>query len=79
MMMRTKVGLPKNMIELFGRIRFCFMRFLNVDGMRFLLYAGAETLEALALDPADPRGERSPLNGTCSSQQLRSRVIPAGF
>ena len=53
----TKVGLLKGMIDLFRGIRFYRMRLFDVDGMRLLFDAGAETLEDLVLDPTDPRGE----------------------
>ena len=53
-----KVDLLKDMIDLFGGIRFYRMRFFEANGMRLLLDAGAETLEFLVLDPADPRGEQ---------------------
>ena len=79
MMHFTKVGLLKDMIDLFGGIRFRRMRFHDVDGMRLLLRAGAETLEALVLDPTDPRGEQLSLRGTGSSQQFRSRIILTGL
>ena len=68
MMDFTRVGLLKGMIDLFGGIRFHHMRLLNVDGMRILLGTGAETLETLVLDPADPRGKQLSLSGTSSNQ-----------
>ena len=75
----TRVGLLKDMIDLFGGVRFYCMRFFDVDGMRLLLDAGAETLETLVVYPTDPRGERLFLRGTSSSQQLCSWILPTGF
>ena len=63
----TTVGLLKDMIDLFGGIRFRCMRLFHVDGMRLLLDAGAETLKSLVLYPNDPRGEKPSLGGTGSS------------
>jgi len=63
----TTAGLMKDVIELFGGIRFRNVRLFHVDGMRLLLDAGAETLEILVLHPSDPRGENTSLNGTGSS------------
>ena len=53
----------KDMISLFGGIRFCSMDLLAVEGTRFLLGACAETLETLRLHPIDPRGKEHSLNG----------------
>jgi len=53
----TRVEFLKDMIDLFGGLRFCYMDLCNVDGMRLLLDACANTLEKLRLHPADPRGE----------------------
>jgi hypothetical protein len=53
-----KVGLLKEMIDLFGGIQFRYMDIYNVTGMRPLLHACAKTLETLRLYPTDPRGER---------------------
>ena len=53
----TKVGLVKDMIDLFGGIRFRHMNLYDVLGMRLLLDACAETLETLTLYPTDRRGE----------------------
>ena len=52
-----RVGLLKDMIDLFGGIRFCSMDFFDVDGMPLLLGACAKTLKTLMLWPSDPRGE----------------------
>jgi hypothetical protein len=64
----TVVRLPrarilKDMIELFGGIRFRYMDLFNVVGTRLLLDACAETLETLRLYPSDPRGKELSLNG----------------
>ena len=50
-----KVELVKDMIELFGGIRFHSMDLLDVNGMRLLLHGCVETLEILRLRPNDPR------------------------
>ena len=63
----TTVGLLRDMIVLFGGIRFWQMRLFHVEGMRLLLDAGAETLKDLALEPRDPWGEKPSLIGTGSS------------
>ena len=62
----TTVGLLKAMIDLFGGIRFWYIRPFHVDGMRLLLDAGAETLTNLVLQPNDPCCGKLSLNGTCS-------------
>ena len=49
----AEVGFLKAMINLFGGIRFYHMNLCNVDGMRLLLDAGAETLKSVAFSPAD--------------------------
>ena len=59
----TRVGVLKDMIDLFGGIRFRHMSLFNVVGMRLLLDACAETLETLQLHPTDPRGKGLSLNG----------------
>ena len=61
----TTVGLLKGVIDQFGGIRFQHVRLFNVDGMRLLLGAGAETLKTLVLDAGDPRGknEKPSLDG----------------
>jgi len=51
------------MIKLFGGIRFHHLSLFNVDGMRLLLDACAQTLEVVHLYPADPRGKGLSLNG----------------
>jgi len=56
------VGFLKDMIDLFGGIRFRYMDLLDVDGMRLLLNACVETLEILRLYPGDFRGEEASLD-----------------
>jgi len=53
----AEVGFLKEMIDLFGGIRFYYMNLLNVGGMRLLLDAGAETLECVVFSPSDRYGE----------------------
>ena len=64
MMCFTRVGLLKDMIDLFGGLRFHGMHLFDVDGMRLLLEACAKTLEAIVLYPTDPRGEQPCLKST---------------
>ena len=56
-MCSTGVGLLKDMIDLFGGIRFRYLDIFNVGGTPILLGACAETLETLRLYPTDPRGK----------------------
>ena len=49
----AEMGFLKEMITLFGGIRFYQMKFINVGGMQLLLGAGAETLECVALSPIE--------------------------
>jgi len=51
-------GLLKDMVKLFGGIRFRHMYICDVGETRLLLDACAETLETLQLDLTDPRGEQ---------------------
>ena len=53
-----EVGLLKEMIELFGGIRFRHMDLFYVDGMSLLLEACAETLETLRFYLTDDRGKQ---------------------
>ena len=53
----TNATLVKDMIDLFGGLRFRNMNLFNVNGMRLLLNACAETLEAIMVYPTDPRGK----------------------
>ena len=67
------VGLLKAMIDLFGELRFRYMSLYEVDRVRLLLEACAETLEVVELDPTDPNGEQlSPKDMQASSQQFCS-------
>ena len=59
----TRVGLLRDMIDLFGGVRFRHMDLCNVDGMRLLLDTCAKTLEMLRLYPTDPRGGGVSLKG----------------
>lgn len=68
----TRVGFLKDMIVLFGGIRFCYMNLFDVDGMRLLLDACAKTLKTVALYPTDPRGEQPSLKRVTSSQRFLS-------
>ena len=52
-----RVDILKDMIDLFGGIRFRYMDLCDVNGMRFLLEACAETLETLRLYPNEPPGK----------------------
>jgi len=52
----TRVDLLKDMIDLFGRIKFRYMYLWKVYGMRLLLDACAKTLEVVVLHPTDSRG-----------------------
>lgn len=54
----TRVGLVKEMVDLFVELRFRHMVLYDVDGTRLLLDACAKTLETLLLHPTDPRGEQ---------------------
>ena len=53
-----KAGFIKDMIHLFGGIRFRYMDIFDVKDMRLLVGACAGTLETLRLYPTDPGGER---------------------
>jgi len=54
-----RVALLKDMIELFGGIRFHYMDLHDVEGMPLLLGACAKTLKTLLLWPSDPRATTS--------------------
>ena len=56
MMHFTKVGILKDMIDLFGGIRFRYMGLLGVNEMRLLLDACGKSLEVVALCPNDLHG-----------------------
>ena len=51
LMHSTRAGLLKEMIDLFGRIRFRSMNLFDVQGVRHLLNTCAETLETLQIYP----------------------------
>ncbi|KAF9643564.1 hypothetical protein BDM02DRAFT_3123277 [Thelephora ganbajun] len=53
------VGLFKDMIQLFGGIRFRYVDLFEVGGTRLLLGACAKTLETLRLYPTDPHAGTS--------------------
>ena len=53
----TKEKLVKDMITLFGGLRFRYMDLFRVKCVRLLLDACADTLEGLRLYPTDPYGE----------------------
>ena len=55
-----RVGLLKDMIRLFGGIRFRSMNIFHTDGMRLLLDTSAKTLKTVMLYP-DPYGKQLPL------------------
>ena len=71
----TMVGLLKDMIDLFGRIRFRHMDLCDVNGVGLLLGACADTLETLRLYPADPRGKERSLNSV-EVQADNSQLYP---
>ena len=53
-----RVDLLKDMIDLFGGIRFQTLDLYNVDGVSLLLDACAKTLTTFQLYPLDPRGRQ---------------------
>lgn len=53
----TRAGVRKDMIDLFGGIRFRHMDLSNVDGTRLLLGACGKTPETLRLYPTDTHGK----------------------
>ena len=57
-----RAGLLKDMIELFGGIRFVRMNLFDVKETRFLLKSCAKTLKTVQLHPTDPQGEKLCLN-----------------
>ncbi|KAF9644966.1 hypothetical protein BDM02DRAFT_3190142 [Thelephora ganbajun] len=72
------VGLFKDMIQLFGGIRFRYMDLFEVGGMRFLLGACVKTLETLRLYPTDPRAGTSLRDFDLSrNESLRTLEITA--
>jgi len=67
----TEGGLLKDMVDLFGGIRFRHLDIFNVRETQPLLNACAETLETLRLYPTDPYGKKRSLDNT--------RVLVDGF
>lgn len=57
-----RVGTVKDMINLFGGIRFHHVDLYDVDEMQLLLGACVETLETLQLYPTDPCSKGLSLN-----------------
>ena len=51
-----RVGILRDMIDLFGGIRFRVLDLLDVEGVPLLLDACAKTMTTLELHPSDPRG-----------------------
>ena len=66
----ARVELLKDMIDLFGGVRFHRMDLCDVYGMRLLLDACAKTLETLRVYPIDPRCENFSGRPTSSGQQF---------
>ena len=56
----TRVDLLKDMVDLFGGIRFRHMKLFDVNGVGLRLDACADTLENVVLDPTDFRGKELP-------------------
>ena len=54
----TETGFLREMINLFGGIRFSHMILFDVDGVRLLLDAGAESLECVKFFPFNSQGEQ---------------------
>jgi hypothetical protein len=76
----TRTGLLKDMIDLFGGIRFHHMDLFIVDGMRLLLDACAKTLKTLRLHPTDPHGEQLSLKCTqLLVDDVAARYSPRDF
>ena len=59
----SRVDLLRDMISLFGGIKFHTLDLFNVDGVPLLLNACAKTLTTLQLYPSDTRGRPSSLKG----------------
>ena len=62
LMHSASAGILKEMVDLFGEIRFRSMNLFDVKGVKLLLDACAETLETLQIYPTDPYGEDLSLN-----------------
>ena len=54
----NRAGLLKDMVSLFGGIKFYHAELFDVDETQFLLRACADTLQMLRIHLTDPRGER---------------------
>jgi len=73
----NSTGLLKDMVDLFGGIRFRYVNLYRVDGMRLLLGACAKTLESVMLYPTDPLVESSLGDFDLSrNKSLRTLWIP---
>jgi len=80
MMCFKRVGILKEMIGLFGGVRFRWMNLYYVDGVRLLLGATAKTLETLWLPPTDLHGKELVLNGVQTLTDDSSHSwIPSGI
>ena len=76
----ARVGFSKNMIALFGGIRFRYMHLFDVGETQLLLRACAGTLETLRLCPDDPRGEQLHLKDMrFSINNLTAKSSPLDF
>jgi len=76
----TRVGLLKDMIDLFGGIRFRWMGLFNVEGVPLLLNACAKTLRTLRLYPIGSRGEQvSPKDVHISTNDSAASSPPRDF
>lgn len=62
----TRVDLLKDLINLFGGIRFRHMNLFDVGGMQLLLDACADTLRDVVLDPTDPHSKEFSQSRTIS-------------
>jgi len=71
-----RVGLLKDMIFLFGGIRFRRMDLYRVDRTRLLLGACAGTLETLRLYPTDQSSEASPAGTRVAANDFSANFSP---
>ena len=74
-----RVGLVRDMIDLFGGFRFHMLDLFDMCGVPLLLDACAETLTTLHLYPSDLRGRQFYLKGAHNNQWSRSYFLPSGF
>lgn len=72
-------ALLKEMIALFGGLRFRCMDLFRVKGVRLLLDACAETLQTLRLYPTDPYGEKSKKEAKRNELKSTTRSKRPGF